>query len=433
MGKAWVITAEMGYGHQRAVHPFGDMAEGGIISLGSDPSTPLSERRLWKRLLRIYELLSRLKRLPVMGGLLFKVIDSLLSIPPWYPLQQRSAPSLQVRILKQLIRWGLCRGVLSKIRQQPLPVVTSFYASAVAADLANITPLYCIICDADLGRAWVASEPARSKIEYCVPCGRAAKRLKSYGVPRERIHLSGFPLPESLIGGLDMPVLKQDLGQRLHYLDPQERFLRHHGFVMEKFLGREHCVFRNDRCLTLSFAVGGAGAQQDIGRIITERLHDHILAGRIRLNLVAGIRPEVQDFFLRLKARQLPGVDGLRIVGGNSLSEYFDNFNVAMRQTDILWTKPSELSFYCALGIPIIMAPAIGPQERFNRKWLFEIQAGMDQENPACVDEWLFDLLKYGRLADAAWAGFLKARKMGTYHIRELVSGGKIGWEDFPQ
>ena len=29
-----------------------------------------------------------------------------------------------------------------------------------------------------------------------------------------------------------------------------------------------------------------------------------------------------------------------------------------MRTTDILWTKPSELSFYCGLGIPIIMAPA---------------------------------------------------------------------------
>ena len=29
-----------------------------------------------------------------------------------------------------------------------------------------------------------------------------------------------------------------------------------------------------------------------------------------------------------------------------------------MRTTDILWTKPSELSFYCGLGIPIVMAPA---------------------------------------------------------------------------
>jgi hypothetical protein len=38
--------------------------------------------------------------------------------------------------------------------------------------------------------------------------------------------------------------------------------------------------------------------------------------------------------------------------------------------------------------------------------------------------EWLIDLLENGRLAEAAWDGFLKARKLGTYKIEELVRTG---------
>ncbi|MHB8579749.1 MAG: DUF6938 domain-containing protein [Ignavibacteriaceae bacterium] len=103
-----------------------------------------------------------------------------------------------------------------------------------------------------------------------------------------------------------------------------------------------------------------------------------------------------------------------------------------MRTTDILWTKPSELSFYAGLGLPIIMTPPIGSQEQFNAKWLFEIQAGIKQENPEYPDQWLFDLLNKGRLAEAAWSGFLKARKLGTYKILEVLVTGRMSHEDSP-
>jgi len=38
--------------------------------------------------------------------------------------------------------------------------------------------------------------------------------------------------------------------------------------------------------------------------------------------------------------------------------------------------------------------------------------------------EWLDDLRRDGRLAEAAWDGFLKARKLGAYKIAELVLNG---------
>lgn len=103
-----------------------------------------------------------------------------------------------------------------------------------------------------------------------------------------------------------------------------------------------------------------------------------------------------------------------------------------MRSTDILWTKPSELSFYCGLGIPIIMSPPIGAQERYNAKWLMEIHAGIPQEDPRYAGEWLFDLLSEGRLAEAAWDGFLKARKYGTYKILDLLKTGTMQRDPSP-
>ena len=107
-------------------------------------------------------------------------------------------------------------------------------------------------------------------------------------------------------------------------------------------------------------------------------------------------------------------------------------FNEALHETDILWTKPSELSFYCALGIPIVMSPIIGSQEKFNRKWLREIQAAMKQEKPDYTDQWLNDLLNRGTLAESAWDGFLKARKLGTFKIFKVLEKGFLERESDP-
>jgi len=82
--------------------------------------------------------------------------------------------------------------------------------------------------------------------------------------------------------------------------------------------------------------------------------------------------------------------------------------------------------------MPIITTPALGSQETFNRKWLLDIQAGIRQENPDYAHQWLMDLLNKGRLAEAAWSGFLKARKLGTYKIIEVLQTGAMKHELSP-
>ena len=430
--KAWIVSADMGYGHQRAVYPLKDIAEEEIITVGSSEAVSKAEKKLWKKLLNAYEFFSRAKGIPIIGPPLFSMLDALMHIPSFYPLRNLSNTTFQVNLLESTIEKGLCKGMLEKISIKNLPLITSFYASAIAADKKGFNKIYCIICDADINRVWVAKQPWESRIEYFAPCGKAAQRLKAYGVPEERIHLTGFPLPKELLGDESLSILKKDLAQRLFYLDPEGKFWARHGRNVEYFLGKENCVFKNERKLTITYAVGGAGAQKEIGGKIAKSLEKKLRTGEVRLNLVAGIRQEVNDYFHSVKEEIAPGNENLKIIYSKSVINYFDLFNVALHNTDILWTKPSELSFYCALGIPIILCPIIGSQEKFNRKWLREIQAAMKQVNPEYTDQWLYDLLSRGTLAESAWDGFLKVRKMGTFKIRHVLEQGYLEKETDP-
>jgi hypothetical protein len=422
----------MGYGHQRAVYSLRDIAEGGLITVGSSEDISKAEKKLWKRLLNAYEFFSRAKGIPIIGRTLFSMLDTLMYIPSFYPLRNLSNTTFQVNLLESTIEKGLCNGMLEKISTKNLPLVTSFYAPAIAADKKGFQKIYCIICDADINRVWVAKHPWESRIEYFAPCGKAAQRLKAYGVPEERIHLTGFPLPLELLGDDSLTVLKRNLAQRLFYLDPNGRFWARHGRNVEYFLGKENCLFKKDRKLTISYAVGGAGAQKEIGGMIAKSLKKKLRAGEVKLNLVAGIRKEVFKYFETVKTSIDPQGDCIKIIYSNSLYEYFDLFNESLHDTDILWTKPSELSFYSALGIPIIMSPVIGSQEKFNRRWLREIQAAIKQINPEYTDQWLYDLLNRGTLAESAWDGFLKARKLGTFKIKSLLKNGFLEKETDP-
>ena len=424
--KAWVITATMGYGHQRAVYPLKDIAEEKLITVGTDDAASKSEKKAWKRVLGAYEFLSRAKGIPIVGKPIFNLLDSLMHIPSYYPMRDLSNTTFQVSLLESSINSGLCSAMLDKVSTKDLPIVTSFYASAIAADMKGSQNVYCIICDADINRAWVAKEPWESRIHYFAPCGKAAQRLKAYGVPDERIFTTGFPLPINLLGDEKLSALKENLGKRLRRLDPNDIFWARQKRNVKHFLEKENCSKPDKNILTIAYAVGGAGAQKEIGGKIAHSLKSKILNGEVKLILIAGTKQNVRDHFISIKKNITDDNSKIEIIYADTLVEYFDLFNNAMVETDILWTKPSELSFYSALGIPIIMSPSIGSQEKFNQKWLFQIQAGIKQEAPEYTDQWLFELLRKGVLADMAWSGFLKARKLGTYKILEILKTGKM-------
>jgi hypothetical protein len=431
--RAWVAAANMGLGHKRAIRPLWDIAEGGLIVVNDASVADPAELKVWEQLLSVYERLSRAKRIPLIGNALFGIMDYFQQIQPAYPRIDLSKPSVQTKWTESMVKKGLCEGMIKRIKTKPLPLITSYYAAAVAADMAGYGRVYCIICDADINRVWVATDPRKSRIEYLVPCGAVLRRLKQYGVPDERLFMTGFPLPKELLGGPDLGLLKGDLGQRLRRLDPQERFWPLHEQSVVHFLGVDNCSPKKGRKLTLAFAVGGAGAQKEIGAQALASLKPKILGGELAMNLVCGVRKEIRNYYEAVVREQgLENCPDVRLIGGQGDEEYFDSFNESLRHTDIIWTKPSEMSFYVGLGIPIIMAPTIGAQETFNRRWLDEIQAGLPQEDPRYAHEWIWELLEQGRFAEAAWSGFLKARKYGTYKIHELLATGTMSRSSDP-
>ena len=433
--RAWVVTADMGLGHQRAAHALAYLAQDGILVAGSPGVTDPDEARFWRRLTWSYEALSRARGLPFVGGLLFGLLDHLLHIPPFYPLRDLSKPSLNNYLVDRLIRQGLGRGLLERLRSELLPLITTFYAPALVADYARYAPVYSVICDADLNRVWVPSKAEGSRIQYFAPCGRVMRRLRQYGVPDERIFITGFPLPRANIGGPGMATLKTDLLARIGRLAPRGRFISFYGSTVQEMLGGRPQPAAAGARVTVTFAVGGAGAQTEIGMMLARGLKPGILDGRFRLVLVAGVNPLVEQVFQTIVTHLGLGSalgDGVRIVREESKPEYFDRFDALMRETDILWTKPSELSFYSGLGIPIVMAPPIGSQEGKNMRWLMDKGAALPQYTPALALEWLSDMLKDGVLAEKAFSGFLKARKLGIYKIEEVIRTGTMVRETHP-
>jgi hypothetical protein len=232
-----------------------------------------------------------------------------------------------------------------------------------------------------------------------------------------------------------METLKADLIARLGRLDPRGRFSAAYGATVADLLGASPEPSRGAGRVTVAFAVGGAGAQVEIGLQIADSLKPAILDGRFRLVLIAGVNFVVEKMFREHVARiglERALGDGLIIVREDTHSAYFDRFNALMRETDILWTKPSELSFYTGLGIPIVIAPPIGPQEDKNQRWLLDKSCGFPQDAPSLALEWLTDMLEDGVFAERALDGFIRNRRLGVYKIEEVLATGTMARETHP-
>lgn len=421
----WVVTVDMGYGHQRATYPLINEAHRGIISANNYKGIPATDSKIWEASRHFYEFISRLTKVPLVGQPIFDLYDKLQSIPEFYPKRDLSEPSLQLREIEFLIKhknWG--KDLIDKLNKDPRPLITSFFAVAFMAEHYNYQgEIYCIICDADIARVWVDYKIKDSRINYFAPCYRVVERLKLYGVKPERIFLTGFPLPTENLGGPQLKILKHDLSHRLINLDPHGRYFWRYGQTVVKHLGLTNFHARPDHPLTLTFAVGGAGAQREIASQIVGSLREKVSSGKMIVNLVAGTHSTVKKYFGEIiKDNKLENKKGIKILYSTTKENYFKEFSKCMRKTDVLWTKPSELSFYPALGIPIIMAPPIGSQEKFNRLWLKTVGAGISQNNPKYTDEWLFDWVDSGWLAQAAMRGFLEMPRLGTYNIERILA-----------
>jgi len=419
--EAWIVSADMGLGHQRAAYPFRDIAFERIIVANTDACVSPKERNLWTKFQAFYEGISRAQKLPIIGPWLWRAYDHFQAIRPHYPFTDLSKPSIGSTLLYNLIRRGFGAGVVTCTRKrEDLPVLSTFYAMALAADYAGRRDVFCVITDSDINRVWVANDPKKSRINYLAPTALSRVRLLQYGVAEERIFVTGFPLPAE-----NVATAREDLARRLEILDAKglfrARFRTALGQLAPAAISKGK---RTDHALSITFAVGGAGAQAETARDILESLAPALKEGRMRLNLVAGVRQEVRDYFIKIISdRGLEAELGksVRVLFAATKDDYFPMFNALLRETDLLWTKPSELCFYAGLGIPIVMSPPLGAHEERNQTALMRAGAGYQQEDPRAAVEWLSDWTQNGLLAIGAFNGYLNVPNCGTENIKRLL------------
>ena len=428
MEKAWVISVNMGYGHQRTAYPLRDLAfKGEIINANSYQGIPEKDRKIWEGTRRFYEFISNFSRIPLVGKTAFSIYDKFQKILGFYPKRDLSQPNFNLKQIYSFFKkdWG--KDLIEKLKINPLPLITTFFIPAFMAEFFNYPgEIFCVVCDADISRTWAPLNPKESKIKYFASTERVIERLKLYGVKEENIFLTGYPLPLENIGvsppagGLE--ILKEDLRLRLLNLDPKKRYFEKYKTLIEEKVGK--LPEKSDHPLTILFSVGGAGAQKEIAIKIVKSLRERIKRGEVKIILSAGIREKIKKYFEKnlaeIKLNEAKP-HCAEIIFEKDIESYFQKFNQVLRKTDILWTKPSELSFYSALGIPIIISSPIGSQEEFNMRWLLKSGFGIFQENPNYTNQWLFDWLEKGYLAEAAMEGFVEGEKLGTLNIENKL------------
>ena len=434
--KIRVVSVLMGLGHMRAAFPLRDLSHEDIIIYGSKHNTSRKEYRRWKKIRNLYYSFSRAGRIPLIGKYVLGIMLTIQKIAPYYPVKDRSEPTFSVKYLTHMIKKkGLCEALLEKIKGEDTRTVHTFYVTGIALEMKthdnHIHDNYLLICDSDFNRVWVPLEPRNSQLKYLAPCVQVKRRLLSYGVPEENIYLTGFPLPKENLGSEeDLEILKEDLWKRLLRLDPTNKFLSIHQKSVFYWLNQSKLPEERETHFNLTFAVGGAGAQTHIVEKILESLKEKIQQKKIKLYISIGINRDIFEKVLGYVNSQGLGEylnNGISLIFDKDIYKYLVKFNRALRHTDVLWTKPSELSFYCGLGIPILMAPPIGTHEEMNRRWLRHMHTGITPPGKVeYTNEWLFDLRENGILASAAWDGFLRVRKLGTYKIEELVRTGNF-------
>jgi hypothetical protein len=421
-----LVAIDMGYGHLRPAHALSEfLGEQEVLLADREPLSHAVEQKIWARARTVYELLSRAGRLPLMGGLLGDVLQGLTSIPSLYPVRDLSKRTLPVRLLEQAADKGLGRGLAARLQRENRTLLTTFFGPAVLSAYHHCDNIYCVVTDSDINRVWAPINPRQSTIHYLAPSMRVRRRLRAYGVAQENIVVTGYPLPHELVGGPDATVLRQNLRRRLLALDPRGSFLRESQEEVSHFLGD---LPENQRVPPhLVFAVGGAGAQAELAKEFLPSLAHSIRRGKLKLTLVAGLREEVADLFRKVihssDLAEEHAQGQIEILLETTHERYFSAFNQLLSSTDILWTKPSELTFFGALGIPLLFSTPVGSHERYNRTFAINSGAGIRQMDLRHTGEWFWEMVKDGTFAGAAWSGYMRMPKFGLYRIVEEVLG----------
>jgi hypothetical protein len=415
-----IVAVEMGYGHLRPAYALAEFFGVEVTRMDVPPIAGPVETKIWKAAQAAYNGLSRACDFPGTGLAAKFVLEKITEIAPLQNHSHIQPANLAARLGDALASTLIGRHFRATASSAGRPVIATYPAAALAAMNGPGARVFCLATDTDLNRAWAPANVEKFIIDYFAPVERVAKRLRSFGVPDQRIHVTGFPLPANLVR--QAPI---SLSRRLYRLDPNAIFRRQASRNALALIERSES-HGSIGPISITFAIGGAGAQtRQVGQIL-KSLKAQVLQGKLSLTLIAGIRPDVASILLKMvqSAGLANCIDkGIKILFTEDLQNYFRNFDDCLADTDILWTKPSELVFYASLGLPILLAAPVGGQEHANRNWLLSMNAGLDAGDPAVLNQRIEEMLATGELSRIAWNAYSQLERNGTALIARLIDG----------
>jgi len=132
---AWVVAANMGYGHQRTAYPLRNIAFGGkIINANSYEGIPERDKSFWEETRVLYEFISRFKRIPLIGDWIFSVMDKFQKILSYYPKRDLSRTTFGLRNVFRFIKLGWGKDLIARFEKNPLPILSTFFTPAFMAE-----------------------------------------------------------------------------------------------------------------------------------------------------------------------------------------------------------------------------------------------------------------------------------------------------------
>ena len=391
-----ITTAFMGFGHLRAAHNLASLGNGSVVRVDREPLVSLVDKFVWNVAQKVHTFgsLDAESR----NRFLFQRFDELMKLPDDHTPPSRRA----AEFIFALNKVGVWKNFSDSLAWRTAPVIHTFYLPAMVSVYRDFRGAnFLLLCDADFHRVWVPRDAKGANLKYFVPLARSADRLVSYGVDRDKIFVTGFPLPVSLTGDGNREESLSDFEMRCKRLTPNS--------------GAQ---------LTVMFSFSGAGAYSSMLADLISNMADDLKEERVRIIVSCGSNANALQNTLTILSRF--GVAGLPVVQtiyDDNLYRAFDKFNAALKDTDVMITKPGELVFYAALGLPMILLRPIGGHEGGNRSYLLIEEAALDIERPDNFSEWLHEKHRTGKLLALAHHGYERIPRYGTTEIDKIILG----------
>jgi 1,2-diacylglycerol 3-beta-galactosyltransferase len=276
-------------------------------------------------------------------------------------------------------------GVRRLLRDRPADLVVAFHPVPVQSicrgleEIGAPTPMVCVGTDLAVMHAfWIDPRVER----YLVPTGTAQAQLLRWGVPADRVGITGLPIDRRIVAVEDRDpcALRAELG-----LDPER---------------------------PLVLAMAGGDGFGPIERVVRAVAANGLPA---QLAVIVGRNPQLRERLARRNGRRDVRVEG-----------FVDNVHQWLRAADVLVTKagPTTIAEAAALQLPMVLWGAIPAQETPNVDLVVERGAGRWAPRPQAAAKAVRHLLEHP--ASAAEMG----RRAG-----ELVQHGagdriaRILWE----